>query len=44
LRLIFERAASLRDAGQLDILPMRDLIPADAASGEQDNAEVLSNA
>jgi hypothetical protein len=43
LRQIFERAASLRDAGQLDILPMRDLIPADVESGEQDNANVLSN-
>jgi hypothetical protein len=43
LRQIFERAASLRDAGQLDILPMRDLIPADVESGGQDNAEVLSN-
>jgi hypothetical protein len=43
LRQIFERAASLRDAGQLDILPMRDLIPADVESGEQDNADVLSN-
>jgi hypothetical protein len=44
LRAIFERAAALRDAGQLDILPMRDLIPATMASGEQDNAQVLSNA
>ena len=43
LRQIFERAASLRDAGQLDILPMRDLIPADVESGGQDNAEILSN-
>lgn len=44
LRRIFERATSLRDAGQLDILPMRDLIPADLRSGEQDHADVLSNA
>ena len=43
LRRIFQRAASLRDAGQLDILPMRDLIPADVRNGERDNAEVLSN-
>jgi hypothetical protein len=43
LRRIFQRAASLRDAGQLDILPMRDLIPADVDSGERDNAGVLSN-
>ena len=44
LRLIFERAASLRDAGLLDILPMQDLIPDGVESGEQDNAEVFSNA
>ena len=47
LRQIFGRAARLRDAGQLDILPMRDLIPeipADMEKGEQDHAEALSNA
>lgn len=44
LRQIFARAASLRDAGQLDILPMRDLIPAAVASKGQGNAEILSNA
>jgi len=44
LRRIFERAARLRDAGELDILPMRALIPAGEERGEQDRAEVLSNA
>jgi hypothetical protein len=44
LRQIFTRAARLRDAGQLDILPMRDLIPAAVASKGQGNAEILSNA
>jgi hypothetical protein len=29
LRRIFERAARLRDAGALDILPMRALLPPD---------------
>jgi hypothetical protein len=43
LRKIFERAASLRDAGQLDILSMRDLIPTRTESGAPDDAEILSN-
>lgn len=43
LRQIFERAAKLRDAGELDILPMRDLIPAGVDGGEQkDIAQILS--
>ena len=44
LRQIFERAARLRDAGELDILPMRDLIPANGENGERNHAEALSKA
>jgi hypothetical protein len=44
LARIFDRAASLRDAGVLDILPMRDLIPAGGASGNRDTAEILDKA
>ena len=36
LRQIFERVARLRDEGQLDILPMCDLIPADTEGGKED--------
>lgn len=43
LRKIFERAASLRAAGRLDILPMRDLIPAPLERGAIEDAEILSN-
>jgi hypothetical protein len=36
LRRIFERAARLRDAGTLDILPMRALLPANRKTLEED--------
>ncbi len=42
LRSIFERAVRLRDAGELDILPMRALIPAGAETLKEDAVHAAS--
>ena len=42
LRRIFERAARLRDAGELDILPMRALLPAGDQTPEEDAVHVAA--
>jgi hypothetical protein len=42
LRRIFERAARLRDAGELDILPMRALLPAGEETLKEDAVHVAS--